>query len=93
MFISTLLEMIGLGFIFSIVGVLSPQNIGDNIFISQLSHFFEFDQTKIISYLLFAFLLFYIFKIIFLLFYLWSESKFLHLYKEYLWNKWEPFYL
>ena len=31
MFISTILEMVGLGFIFSIVGVLNPQNIEDSI--------------------------------------------------------------
>jgi len=87
MFISTLLEMIGLGFIFSIVGVLNPSNIENNIFINKLITFWQLDNNEIISYLLLIFLLFYTFKIIFLTFYNWFESSFLYSYKEYLSSK------
>ena len=55
MFISTLLEMIGLGFIFSIVGVLNPSNIENNIFINKLITFWQLDNNEIISYLLLIF--------------------------------------
>ena len=87
MFISTLLEMIGLGFIFSIVGVLNPSNIENNIFINKLITFWQLDNNEIISYLLLIFLLFYTFKIIYLTFYNWFESSFLYSYKEYLSSK------
>ena len=87
MFISTLLEMVGLGFIFSIVGVLNPSNIENNIFINKLITFWQLDNNEIISYLLLTFLIFYTFKIIFLTFYNWFESKFLYSYKEYLSSK------
>ena len=87
MFISTILEMVGLGFIFSIVGVLNPTTIKDSILINKLSTFLELSETKIILYLLLAFLIFYIFKIIFLTFYSWFESNFLYTYKEYLSSK------
>ena len=87
MFISTLLEMIGLGFIFSIVGALSPSNIDNNIFINKLVAFWKLDKNEIISYLLLIFLLFYTFKIIFLTFYSGFESNFLYSYKEYLSSK------
>ena len=53
MFISTILEMVGLGFIFSIVGVLNPQNIEDSILINKLSTFLELSETEIIIYLLY----------------------------------------
>ena len=65
MFISTILEMVGLGFIFSIVGALGSKNITNNLFINKLSGFFALDKTEIFSYLLLAFLLFYIIKIVF----------------------------
>ena len=87
MLISTILEMVGLGFVFSIVGVLNPITLENNIFVNKLSIFLKLDKTEIISYLLLVFLLFYIFKIIFLTFYNWFESNFLYSYKEYLSSK------
>jgi len=87
MLISTILEMAGLGFIFSIVGTLGSTNIKNNLFINKLSNFFELDKTEIFLYLLLVFLLFYIIKIVFLIFYHWYESKFLYSYKEYLSSK------
>ena len=42
MFISTILEMVGLGFIFSIVGVLNPTTTGDSILTNKLSTFDNF---------------------------------------------------
>lgn len=87
MFIATILEMIGLGFIFSIVGVLSPSNTTSNLFINKLSTFFALDNAEILSYLILAFLLFYIIKIVFLTFYNWYESNFLYTYKENLSSK------
>ena len=69
MFISTILEMVGLGFIFSIVGALSPVNTESNLFISKLSTFFGLNKTEFLSYLLLIFLAFYIIKIGFLTFY------------------------
>ena len=51
MFISTILEMVGLGFIFSIVGVLNPTSIEDSILINKLSTFLELSETEINLYL------------------------------------------
>jgi len=87
MLIVTILEMAGLGFIFSIVGTLSPTNTKSNLFIDKLSIFFELDKTEILTYLLVAFLLFYLIKIVFLTFYNWFESNFLYTYKENLSSK------
>ena len=69
MFIATFFEMVGLGFIFSIVGALTSVSAANNVFIDKLSIFFELDKTEILSYLLFIFFFFYLFKIIFLTFY------------------------
>ena len=44
MSITTILEMIGLGFIFSIVGALGSKNITNNLFINKLSGFFALDK-------------------------------------------------
>ncbi len=87
MFVATILEMVGLGFVFSIVGVLNPVIAEDNIFINKLGSFLQLDKTEIILYLLLIFLFFYIFKIIFLVFYNWYENIFLYSYKEYLSSK------
>ena len=86
MLVSTILEMAGLGFIFSIVGSMSSTS-SNNIFVNKLSVFFELDKAEIFSYLLLFFLIFYIVKIIFLAFYNWYESSFLYSYKEYLSSK------
>ena len=67
MFVATVLEMLGLGFVFSIVGSIGSSNI-NNIFVNKLSIFFEIDKVEILSYLLIGFLIFYIIKIIFLIF-------------------------
>ena len=87
MLIATFLEMIGLGFIFSIVGAVSSANVESNLFINKLSTFFELDKTEIFLYLLLVFLLFYIIKTAFLIFYNWFESNFLNAYKEHLSSK------
>ena len=81
MLIATLLEMIGLGFIFSIVGVLSPSVIENNVAINKLIDLLHIDSSQIISYLLLTFVIFYVFKIIFLVFYNWFESNFSYSYK------------
>ena len=52
MFISTILEIAGLGLIFSIVGALSSANTKNSLFIDKLSAFFELDKTEIFSSLL-----------------------------------------
>ena len=87
MFISTILETAGLGFVFSIVGVLSPTITKSNLLVNKLNIFFELDKGEIVSYLLLVFLIFYVIKIIFLTFFNWFESNFLHSYKEYLSSK------
>ena len=87
MLISTILEMAGLGFIFSIVGALSPINTKSNLFVDKLSIFFELDKTEILTYLLLTFLFFYLIKIAFLTFYHWFESNFIYTYKENLSSK------
>ena len=87
MLISTILEIAGLGLIFSIVGALSPGNTKSGLFIDKLSAFFAVDKTEIFSSLLLAFLFFYVIKIIFLTFYSWFESSFLYSYKENLSSK------
>ncbi len=81
MFIATILEMVGLGFVFSIVGSLGSENV-DNLLIDKIGIFFNLDKINILSYLLLAFLCFYIIKIIFLIFYNWFESNFLYSYTE-----------
>ena len=55
MFISTILEMVGLGFIFSIVGILNPANIESNVFVNKIIAFLDLDSTKIISYFILVF--------------------------------------
>jgi len=87
MFIATILEMVGLGFIFSIIGALSSASTASNIFIDKLSIFFKLGKAEVLSYLLFIFFLFYLFKIIFLTFYTWFMSNFLYTYREHLSSK------
>ena len=82
MLIATTLEMLGLGFIFSIVGVLDSANAKSILFIDKLSAFLGLDKAEIISYLLIAFIGFYVIKIVFLTFYNWFESNFVYSYKE-----------
>ena len=57
MFISTILEIIGLGFIFTIIGSLNLENAETNILADKLGIFFELDNTEIFFYLLLVFLL------------------------------------
>ena len=87
MFIATVLEIVGLGLIFSIVGALSSSNAASSLFTDKLSVFFELGKTEIFSFLLLIFLLFYIIKTIFLSFYNWFEGNFLYSYKENLSSK------
>tara|TARA_B100001123_G_C15344050_1_gene1036200 strand:- start:9847 stop:11505 length:1659 start_codon:yes stop_codon:yes gene_type:complete len=84
MLISTILEMAGLGFIFSIVGILNPANIESNVFVNKIITFLNLDSSEIIYYFILIFLIFYTIKVIFLIFYNWFESSFLYSYKEYL---------
>ena len=52
MFISTILEIVGLGFIFTIIGTLNPANAKTNLFVNKLGAFFELNNTEIFLYLL-----------------------------------------
>ena len=76
MFISTILEMLGLGFIFSIVGILSDSDERSNIIVTKLSTLYDLDRNEIFSYFAIVFLIFYVIKIVFLIFYNWFENKF-----------------
>ncbi len=87
MFISTILEMVGLSFIFLIVGILGSTSTNSNLYINKLSSLFESDKAEIFSYFLLIFLIFYIIKIVFLTFYNWFEANFLYSYKEKLSSK------
>mgnify|MGYP001334205046 CR=1 FL=1 len=87
MFVATVLEMIGLGFIFTIVGALGSVNLKNNLFINNLNDFFKFDKTEFFFYLLLIFLIFYIIKIVFLTFFNWFESNFLYSFRENLSSK------
>ena len=87
MLIATILEIAGLGLIFSIVGSLSQENAKSSLFIDKLSAFFELDKTEIFSSLLLIFLFFYLIKTAFLTFYNWFESNFLYSYRENLSSK------
>ena len=87
MFISTILEIVGLGFIFTIIGTLNPANAKTNLFVNKLGAFFELNNTEIFLYLLLVFLLFYIIKVTFIAFYNWFEGNFLYSYKENLSSK------
>ncbi len=82
MLISTILEMVGLGFIFSIVGALNTVEVKNNIFLEKLKSIFEINQSEVFLYLLVIFLSFYIIKIVFLSFYNWFESNFLYTFRE-----------
>ena len=73
MLISTILEMAGLGFIFSIVGILNPANIESNVFVNKIITFLNLDSSEIIYYFILIFLIFYTIKVIFLIFYNWFE--------------------
>ncbi len=86
MFIATILEMVGLGFIFSIAGSITSSN-SNNLLINKVASFASLDKTEVLLYLLLAFLLFYIIKVSFLIFFNWFESHFLYSYKEYLSSK------
>ena len=55
MLIATALEMLGLGFIFSIVGVLSPANEKSELLMDKLSSFMELEKNEIFLYLLLFF--------------------------------------
>ena len=87
MLISTISEIVGLGFIFTIVGTLNPTNVKTNLFVNKLGAFFELNNTEIFLYLLLFFLLFYIIKVTFIAFYNWFEGNFLYSYKENLSSK------
>ena len=87
MVITTILEVAGLGLIFSIVGSLGDASTKSSLFIYKLSAFFELDKTEIFSSLLLIFIFFYLMKIIFLAFYNWFESNFLYSYRENLSSK------
>ena len=87
MFISTILEIVGLGFIFTIIGTLNPANAKTNLFVNKLGAFFELNNTEIFLYLLLFFSLFYIIKVTFIAFYNWFEGNFLHSHKENLSSK------
>ena len=87
MFISSILEMVGLGFIFSIVGALSPENMEKNFILDKLSNFIDLNNSKIFLNLLLVFFLFYIFKTIFLIFFYWFKSNFTYSYQENLSSK------
>ena len=51
MLVATILEMLGLGFIFSIVGSLGSTN-ENNLLVNKLNAFFELEGQEIILYLL-----------------------------------------
>ena len=51
MFIATILEMVGLGFIFSITGSITSSN-SNSLFISKITTFAELDKTEVLLYLL-----------------------------------------
>ena len=46
MLVSTIFEMVGLGFIFSIVGALSPVGAESNLFINKISAYFQIEINK-----------------------------------------------
>ena len=87
MFVVTFLEMGSLGFIFSIVGTVSSQDMKSNLMVENLGEFFNLDSNQNLIYLLLIFLLFYLFKIGFLIFYNWFEANFIYSYKENLSSK------
>ena len=87
MIVVTILEMTSLGFIFSIVGTVSPQDMKNNLLVENLGEFFNLDSNQILIYLLLTFLFFYLFKIGFLIFYNWFEAHFIYSYKEHLSSK------
>ena len=87
MFISTILEMIGLGFIFSIVGSLNLAEIKNNPFLNKIINTFEINQSEIFLYLLIIFLTFYVIKIFFLFFIIGLKVIFLYTFRERLSSK------
>ena len=63
MFIATIFEMVGLSFIFIIVGSLSPENIENKFLVNYIDFFKELNTSQIFSILLSFILIFYIIKI------------------------------
>jgi len=83
MFVASLLELVSLGLILPIAGLfLETPNIQNNIFIKNFSYLFDIPHGNLILYLLLFFLIFYIIKILFLVFVNWSEQKFLTSFAE-----------
>ena len=83
MLIASLFELIGLSLIFPIAGiVLDNTNTGNSFVISKLTFFFKVSPDKVLTYALSLFFIFYLIKILFLIWYTWFENKFLYSFKE-----------
>lgn len=75
--ISSLLEMIGIGFVIPIAGLLSDSS--ENLFLKKITGLFPFknlEKNELITIVMVTFFLFYITKAVFLTFSIWLQSKF-----------------
>ena len=83
MLIASLLELIGLSLIFPIAGLfLNSSTTINNLIISKFIYFFDVPSNEIMPYVLSLFLIFYILKTFFLIWYTWFENKFLFSFQE-----------
>ena len=83
MVVASLLEMISLGLILPMAGLLLENpDIKNNIFIEKFSHYVNTPYENLILYLLLFFLIFYIIKIFYLVFVIWYEQRFLTSFKK-----------
>jgi len=81
MFINSLLEIFSLGLIIPIIGLMFQQNI-DLELLKYLLNFFNISELNIFTSIIYFFLIFQIIKILFSIYYLFYETKYIHSFKE-----------
>jgi len=82
MLIASLLEMLSLGLIFPISGLILDNQFDNIMFIEKINLFREITPEQILAYALLMFFIFYLIKIFFLTWFTWFESKFIYSFKQ-----------
>jgi len=83
MFLACLLEMIGLSLIFPIAGlILESSSIDNSLFVIKFTSLFNITLEQALPYALLLFIVFYVVKTFFLIWYTWLENSFLFSFRE-----------
>ena len=83
MFLASLLEMIGLSLIFPIAGlILEPSSIVNSAFVIKFTSLLKITLEQILPYALILFVVVYVVKTFFLIWYIWFENSFLFSFSE-----------